>query len=108
MLLVWRNFRNSFQEKEVDHKLSHLTFNQYIYYGVLIAALAVYLPMYIKIRKELDRNKLNSARWGVVASFAVIGVIAFLAKMVALIPALISAGIACLIAYYVVFVKYRD
>ena len=64
--------------------------------------------MYIKIRKELDRNKLNSARWGVVASFAVIGVIAFVAKMVALIPALISAGIACLIAYYVVFVKYRD
>lgn len=88
--------------------MSHLTFNEYIYYGVLIAALAVYLPMYIKIRKELDRNKLNSARWGVVASFAAIGVIAFIAKMVALIPALISAGIACLIAYYVVFVKYRD
>ncbi len=86
----------------------HLTFNEYIYYGILLAALAVYLPMYIKIRKELDRNKLNSARWGVVASFAAIGVIAFAAKMVALIPALISAGIACLVAYYVVFVKFKN
>lgn len=86
----------------------HLTFNEYIYYGVLIAAVAVYLPMYSQIRKELEHHKLNTARWGVVASFAAIGAIGVVAKMVALMPALISAGIACVIAYYVVFVKYKD
>lgn len=88
--------------------MNYFTFNEFIYYGVLIAAVAVYLPLYIKIRKEIDHRKNNTARWGIVASFALIGIIGVLAKMVAWLPALLSSGIACLVAYYIVFIKYTD
>lgn len=86
----------------------HLTFNEFVYYGLLIAILAVYLTIYIKTRKEIISTRRNSTRWGIVISFAVIGIMAIIFKLVNWLPALISSGIACLIAYYVVFIKYKD
>lgn len=88
--------------------MSFITFREYVYYGVLVAALAIYLPMYIKIHKELDGKKRKSTGVAIVASFAAIGVIGVLTGMVAWFPALISSILACLCSYYIVFVKYRD
>lgn len=88
--------------------MNSLTFNEFVYYGVLVGAAAVYLPLYIKIRKEMNHRKRKSTRWGIVASFALIGIIGVLAKMVAWLPALLSSGVVCLIAYYIVFIKYTD
>ncbi len=86
----------------------HLTFNEFVYYGLLITILAVYLTIYIKNRKEIISSRRNSTRWGIVLSFAVIGIMAVIFKLVTWLPALVSAGIACLIAYYVIFIKYKD
>lgn len=85
-----------------------LTFSEFVYFGVLISALAVYLPLYIKLRPELDSQKRHAVRWGIVASFAAIGIIGVFSSMISWLPALLSAGLACLCAYYIIFIKYKD
>jgi O-antigen/teichoic acid export membrane protein len=81
---------------------------EFVYYGLLIIALALYLPLYVKHRKEIIHSRHKSARWGIVVSFAIIGIMSIIFHMVSWLPALLSSGVACLLAYYVIFVKYRD
>ncbi len=88
--------------------MNRLSLSEFVYYGVLISALAVYLTIFIKNRRNIIDKRRNISRWGIVASYAVIGIIAAAIKMIAWLPALLSAGIACLIAYFVIFVKYKD
>lgn len=84
-----------------------LSFNEFLYYGFTIVVLAVYLPLYIKRRHEIIKERRTSARWSIVLSFAVIGVIGVLAKLIDWPSALIASVISCAIAYYVVFIKYK-
>ncbi len=84
-----------------------LSLNEFVYYGVLITILILYLTLYVKNRKEIIASRQHSTRWGIVASFAVIGIMGVLFKLISWLPALISSAIACLIAYYVIFIKYK-
>lgn len=86
----------------------HLTLTEFVYYGVIITILVLYLSLYIKNRHEIIASRRKSTRWSIVASFAVIGIMGVLFKLIAWLPALISSALACLIAYYVIFVKYND
>lgn len=86
----------------------HLTLTEFVYYGVITTILVLYLSLYIKNRHEIIASRRNSTRWSIVASFAVIGIMGVLFKLIAWLSALISSSIACLIAYYVIFIKYND
>lgn len=83
-----------------------LSLHEFVYYGVLLTLLVLYLTLYVKNRKTIIAGRQHSTRWGIVASFAVIGIIGVLFKMISWLPALISSALACLIAYYVIFIKY--
>lgn len=88
--------------------MGKLTAGEFLYSGILIVALVLYLTLYIKRRHEILRNKNKSTRWGIIASFAVIGIMATIFHMVHWLYALITSGIACLIGYYVIFIKYKS
>ncbi|MBP2661393.1 MAG: hypothetical protein H6Q69_4425 [Firmicutes bacterium] len=88
--------------------MHHLSFYEYIYYGLVITILILYLSLYVKKRHEIIAERRNSSRWGIVISFAIIGIISVAANLVTWLPALITTIISCAIAYYVVFVKYKD
>ncbi|WP_371372769.1 hypothetical protein [Sporomusa aerivorans] len=86
----------------------HLSFYEYIYYGLIIASLLLYLPLYVQRRHEIIASRRNSSRWGIVISFAIISIISLAVNLVTWLPALVTTIIACSIAYYVVFVKFKD
>jgi uncharacterized membrane protein YjjP (DUF1212 family) len=87
--------------------MHHVTFYEFIYYGLVIASLSFYLPLYMKRRHEIIAKRRNYTRWGIVGSFAIIGAISVVSTLVAWLPALITTIISCIIAYYVVFIKYK-
>ncbi|MDU2064781.1 MAG: hypothetical protein E6713_08040 [Sporomusaceae bacterium] len=84
----------------------HITFDEYIYYGLLITILSLYLRLYVKNRHEIKKDKKAISRWGIVCSFAVIGIMGFFFHLIAWPAALLSSVAACAIAYYVIFIKY--
>ncbi|SMC96105.1 hypothetical protein [Sporomusa malonica] len=86
----------------------HITFYEYIYYGIVITSLALYLPLYVKRRHEIIANRRNSTRWGIIVSFVSIGIISVAVNLVNWLPAFITTVISCAVAYYVVFIKYRE
>lgn len=88
--------------------MHHLSFYEFIYYGLVITSLLLYLPLYVKRRHEIIAERRNSSRWGIVVSFAIIGIISVAANLVNWLPALVTTIISCAIAYYVVFVKYKE
>jgi len=86
----------------------HLSFHEFIYYGLVITILLLYLSLYIKRRQEIIADRRKSTRWGIVVSFAIIGIISVGTNLVNWLPALVTTIISCAIAYYVVFVKYKE
>ena len=86
----------------------HVTFYEYIYYGIVVTSLAVYLPLYSKRRHEIIASRRNATRWGIITSFASIGIISVAVNLVTWLPALITTVISCGVAYYVVFIKYKE
>lgn len=85
-----------------------LSLPEFIYYGLILVTLGLYLSLYIKNRGSIIPARRTATRWGIVASFAVIGVLGVLFGLVGWLHALLSAGLACAIAYYVIFIKYAD
>lgn len=88
--------------------MPHLSLYEFIYYGLVLATLAIYLPLYVKRRHDIIPNRRNSSRWGIVGSFTIIGIISAAIRLVTWQAALLTSIITCAIAYYVVFVKYKD
>ena len=88
--------------------MHHLSFYEFIYYGLVITILVLYLSIYVKRRHEIIVKRRNSTRWGIVISFAVLGIISVAVHLVAWLPALITTTISCVVAYYVVFIRYKD
>lgn len=88
--------------------MPHLSLYEFIYYGLTLATLAIYLPLYVKRRHDIIPNRRNSSRWGIVGSFAIIGIISAAIRLVTWQAALLTSIISCVIAYYVVFVKYKN
>ncbi|HWR05548.1 hypothetical protein [Sporomusa sp.] len=87
--------------------MPNMTFYEFIYYGLVIASLLLYLPLYIKRRHEIVATKRSYTRWGIVISYACIGVIGVAVNLVNWLPALVTTVISCALAYYVVFIKYK-
>lgn len=85
-----------------------LSLPEFVYYGLLLVTLGLYLSLYIKNRKNILPARRTATRLGIVASFAVIGVLGALFGLVGWLPALLSAALACILAYYIVFVRYAD
>ncbi|MDF2569608.1 MAG: hypothetical protein K0R55_1212 [Sporomusa sp.] len=88
--------------------MNHITFYEFIYYGLVITSLLLYLPLYVKRRHEIIANRRNSTRWGIIVSFALIGVISVAVNLVNWLPALATTILSCAVTYYVVFIKYKD
>lgn len=83
-----------------------ITFHEFIYYGLVVTSLLLYLPLYVKRRHEIIAARRNSARWAIIVAFALIGIISVAVNLVDWLPALITTAISCTLAYYVVFIKF--
>lgn len=88
--------------------MPRLSLTEFVYYGLLVTTLVLYLTLYVKLRKNLVSHKKKLTQWWVVLSFFIIGVVGIVAKLVAPLYALATSVLACAIAYYVVFIRYND
>lgn len=88
--------------------MTRLPLTAFIYYGMLLTTLALYLTLYVKLRKNIESHKRKLTQWWIVISFFIIGIVAVAANLIQPLPALATSGLACAIAYYVVFIKYND
>ena len=84
-----------------------VSFYEFIYYGLVVTSLSFYLPLYVKRRHEIIASRRNYTRWGIVGSFAIIGIVSVVGNLVNWLPSIVTTIISCAIAYYVVFIRYK-
>jgi len=88
--------------------MTRLPLAEFVYYGLLLTTLALYLTLYVKLRKNIVAHRRKSTQWWIVLSFLTLGILAAATSLVKPLPALATASLASAIAYYMVFIKYND
>jgi hypothetical protein len=88
--------------------MARLPLTDFVYYGLLLTTLVLYLTLYVKLRKNIVTHRRKITQYWIVLSFLIIGIMAAATNLVKPVSALAPAGLACAIAYYVVFIKYND
>lgn len=88
--------------------MDKMTFNEMLYFGFLTISLMIYLPLFMKHRREIPLSRRKSARWAIVSSYAAVGVICMLLHIISWQAALFFSTVACAGTYYVVFIKFKD